>query len=129
MNTEIYANLNKGGISIRQNGKVQAVVAYAELTNVSFIVNRSGYERTIREQQRNVHAFARGSLQQVSEQVNSDTIEFLRSKYLRISYNPFRCEYFTCNGANIRCASKVIMVLTERKNERNRPLCELFLVE
>lgn len=129
MKTEIYANLNKGGVSIRQSGKVIGVLAYAELSDVCFVVNRSGYERAIRENQRNVHAFARGTLGETSENVSEQTIAALRARYLQVKYNPFRSDKFTVNGQAIDKASKVIMVITERRNERNKLLCEMFLVE
>ena len=129
MKTEIYANLNKGGVSVRQSGKVIGVLAYVELTDVMFVVNRSGYERTIQENQRNVHAFGRGTLGETSENVSEQTIAALRASYPQVKYNPFRSNQFTVNGEPIDKASKVIMVITERTNERNKKLCEMFLVE
>ena len=130
MKQEIYANLNKGGVSVREDGKVTGCYGEVVMQNVSFIVRKSGYEQTIREGQRNVHAFAKGEIiQKATIAPSIDSLNSLRASYPRIQYNPFRSDKFTCNGKPIDSAKSVIMVLTERKNERNKQLCEMFLVE
>lgn len=129
MKQEIYANLNKGGVSVRENGKVQFIAGYVVMANAEFVVQRSGYERTIKEKQRNVHAFARGTIvAECRDNPTQQQLDNLRAKHPRITYNPFRSDKFTCNGKPISAAAVVIMVVTERKNDKGKTLCEMFLI-
>jgi len=129
MKQEIYANLNKGGVSVREGGKVQFIAGSVIMENVEFVVQRSGFERTIREGQRNVHAFARGTI--IAECRSNPTqteLNQLRANYPRVQYNPFRSDKFTVNGKSISSAAIVKMVVTERKNDKGKTLCEMFLI-
>lgn len=62
---EVYRNLHRGGLSIRQNGKVVAHTEpgeYIELFMAEMIVQKGGRERVIREGKKNVHAWIQGHL-------------------------------------------------------------------
>lgn len=130
MRVEIYANLNRGGVSIRQMGKVIGCAALVRLTDVTFKITRpSEQKRAIAQNCRNVHAVAQGALcEQSQEKIKKEDLEKLRRTYKRVRYNPFRCEYFTVDGEKIEEAAEVVMVLGDLKNEKNRPLCEMFLI-
>jgi|AntDeeMinimDraft_6_1070357.scaffolds.fasta_scaffold04091_1 hypothetical protein len=65
---DIYRNLNNGKLSIksRRTKDYGIVIGYADtvcLKNVEFVVWESSRKRVIREERKNVHAFARGMLQ------------------------------------------------------------------
>ena len=58
----VFKNLTHGCYSILQNGKLKASARQVLLRDVEFKVRESGRQRMIREQRRNVHAFAVGHL-------------------------------------------------------------------
>jgi hypothetical protein len=58
--TEVYWNLHKHCFSVRERGRVVAHVNHVALRNAHFVVQRSGYERTVREKVKCVHAWVRG---------------------------------------------------------------------
>jgi hypothetical protein len=111
-NARIYWNLNRDCVSIQTQcpaTKKYKVIGYARsvlMANVSFVVSESGRQRAIRDGQRNVHAFAVGTL------VAADWIEnktalpidwngaavYAEKHTRRISYNPFRGPDFTIDG-------------------------------
>ena len=62
MRVEIYFNLHKKVFSMRHKGKVIAHVCNAMLKNVTYVVQPAGRARVLRENKKNVHAFARGEL-------------------------------------------------------------------
>lgn len=129
MKARIYANLNKGLISIKQKTVVDHV-SVCEMINVKFIVNPAGCRTTIEQGQRNVHAFAAGTITHTSKtEYTLEQLNALRSQFKRISYNPFRSDRFEIDGKPIEKARKVLMVKTELKSEDNRVLCQLFLIE
>ena len=129
MKQEIYANLNKGGVSVREDGKVTGCYGKVIMRNVRFKVTPSGHRTVIETGQRNVHATAIGQIDLKADAPSLAELTQLRATYPRITYNPFRSNQFTCNGKPIDSAKSVIMVLTERRNDRNKQLCEMFLVE
>jgi len=109
MNVRIYWNLNKDCVSI-QDAKTRKVIGYAKsvlLENVSFVVSEANRQRAIRDKQRNVHAYACGTLTAadwIENKTNSpitwngaDTAKLNR----RVSYNPFRAATFTIDNAPI----------------------------
>ena len=59
---DVYRNLHKGGWSIRSKGIVCAHAQVVMLHEVHFVVQPAGRKRAQESNQRNVHAFARGTL-------------------------------------------------------------------
>jgi len=57
---EVYKNVTRKCLSIRQGGRVVLHTDYICLKNVVYKVSQVGRERVIREQKKNVHAFTRG---------------------------------------------------------------------
>lgn len=92
---EIYRCLNRKGVifSVRQNGKVVAHTSKIILKDCELIVNKSGKQRSIQTQERNVHAFIKGVIGEY------DDIK-LTFSYL-IKYNPFSLENFVINGKEV----------------------------
>ncbi len=59
---EIYWNVRKGCWSIRQSGKVVRHTGSLLLSEVDLIVREKGRQRTLKQQRKNVHAWAKGYL-------------------------------------------------------------------
>lgn len=89
MEVEVYFNLHKKVWSVR-NRKTRKVIlhlANVNLSNVQFIVSESGRQRVLREQRKNVHAFARGILE------SNCPLKSLK-KYRQAYYNPYKTKHF-----------------------------------
>lgn len=98
---QVYRNLNKPGVvySLR-DAKTGRVVGYGSdvlLSNVKFRVRQGGRERVLREQRKNVHAFAEGdlveidspSLGRMARQFEADL-----GPWQQIRYNPYKYSSF-----------------------------------
>jgi len=58
----VFKNWKHGCYNIIQNGRLEASAKQVRLIDVEFRVRESGRERMLRDQRRNVHAFAIGHL-------------------------------------------------------------------
>jgi len=58
----VFKNLKVGCYSIMQKGVIRASAKQVRLADVTFRVREAGRQRMLREQRRNVHAFAVGHL-------------------------------------------------------------------
>lgn len=96
----VYRNLHKECYSLRQDGKVFAHQRYVHLVGgnfeAGFRVNKKGRDRVLREQQKNVHAFAFGLTSGGSE--NDAFFAYqnarLEGKLVAVTYNPYKAGYF-----------------------------------
>lgn len=59
---EVYLNTHATAWSVRAKGKVIGHANYVALHNVSFVVQQGGRLRSIKDGQKNVHAWAKGEL-------------------------------------------------------------------
>jgi hypothetical protein len=59
---EAYRNLRRGGYSLRQRGRVVAHADAVMLLDATFVVQKSGWKRSLRERRRNVHAWVKGKV-------------------------------------------------------------------
>lgn len=124
-NVWIYWNLNRDCVSVQYDGKVIGYAKSVIIENVTFKIRESGRQRAIRDGQRNVHAFAIGTL------VAADWIENKKALPIawngidsdaaklhtrRVKYNPFRGPDFTIDGVAI--ASIPSMFLTGNKQTK-----------
>ena len=83
---KVYFNLHKKLWSV-QDAKSRLVIAHLDevsLRDVEFKVSEAGRQRVLKEQRKNVHAFAVGTLDETSQ-------EGLKH---RVSYNPYRFGHF-----------------------------------
>jgi len=97
----VYRNLTAGDWSVQRkvelgDGKlgwrVRGHVAAVELVDVKFHVGKSGRERVLREQCKNVHAWLEGSIDLL------DMDAFPYGDADRVAYNPYRAGTFTMGG-------------------------------
>lgn len=85
---DLYRCLNRKGFtfSVRQGGKVVGHTSDIVLKNCELIVNKSGKQRCITSQTRNVHAFVRGTIGTREDIENS--FSFI------LNYNPYNDKNF-----------------------------------
>jgi hypothetical protein len=81
----VYRNLHKKCYSIKQNNKVIAYASDFILNDCSFIVRKSGRDLVLKTNQKNVHAFVKGFLDQDLNSIEIKT---------KIIYNPYKYPYF-----------------------------------
>ena len=98
----VYRNLNcpKGQnkkYSIKQNGLVIGHTNELILWNVEFKVSKSGRARVIKEQRKNVHAYAKGMISQITHEE-----DLIFNK--KIIYDPYLSENFLCDSEVINKA-------------------------
>jgi hypothetical protein len=81
---EVYWNLHRKVWSIRDRRTRRVVCHAAGLTldDVTFVVSAAGNARVRREGRKNVHAFARGRLADLSGMPDDDSVE--------VTYNPYK---------------------------------------
>ena len=95
--TEVYWNLHKHCFSVRERGRVVAHVDHVTLVNAHFVVQRSGYERTVRERVRCVHAWVRGEVTKIPNTASCTQA--------LVTYNPFRADHFQVSATGERIDS------------------------
>lgn len=89
---EVYRNLNSGLLSVRQKNLIVFYTDKIQLTNVKLVVREAGRATALRTKRRNVHAFAKGYINEMELSFSSDKILY---------YNPFRVEGFVDENCNI----------------------------
>jgi len=103
MKCYVYRNLNKGGYSILVEGKVVDWREELCLIDVVFRVRQGGRQRVCKEKQKNVHAFAIGTLIEIPCLVTKNMS--------KVSYNPYKNKNFVIEGTDqmVVESSKVIL--------------------
>ncbi len=88
----VFRNWKRGCYSIMQDGRIHASASQVRLGDVQFVVRESGRQRMLREQSRNVHAYAVGVL---VDYVHPDEDRRLAGLGGRaVHYDPRRCAAF-----------------------------------
>jgi hypothetical protein len=100
----IYRNLHTGGFSIKLRGRVVDRDNFFIGENVTFKVNELGRQRVIREKRKNVHAYSVAERYTFADRRDADLVDSLPV----ITYNPYTAAYFTCNGAPITYARRIL---------------------
>ena len=83
--TEVYWNLHKGGYSVRERGRVIAHVDHVVLRDARFVMQRGGWERTVRERVKRVHAVVRGELVEADKPMDGS---------VAVTYSLYRADHF-----------------------------------
>jgi hypothetical protein len=114
---EVYFNLHKQCLSMRPMGGKVSHISVVILDDVTFAVQPAGNARVRAEGKKNVHAFVRGVpcfviLQGMPNDSDYTFTNMDRQGYRRISYNPYKSDYFyfVDNGERIDKASQVVMI-------------------
>jgi hypothetical protein len=102
--TEVYWNLHKHCFSVRERGRVIRHTDHVTLRNAHFVVQRSGYERTVREKVRCVQAWVRGEVTEASEGLSGPTAF--------VTYNPYRADHFQVRATGERIDSAPLVAFS-----------------
>jgi|UniRef100_UPI004047975D hypothetical protein len=101
MKADIYYNLHKHCLSVRHKGLVVNHTQEIALENVKFVVSQAGRKRVLEEKRKNVHAFVRGEIREMS----------FADRYAWghvVKYNPYKYSSFVDeNGTPVKGAKKV----------------------
>ena len=94
---KVYWNLHHKCFSVQQDGLVKAHLNRVYLHDVEFRVSESGRQRVIREQRKNVHAYAVGTME--------GKVDLWSLNPVKVSYNPYKSGTFvTKDGGSIHSA-------------------------
>jgi hypothetical protein len=103
---DVYRNLLHKCVSVRQRGKVIARAQNTVMTNVEFRVRPAGVERIRRRNEREVIAYARGTVTQLCD----DTAPAIPANARRVCFNPFQHSTFVLDdGTPVHRADVLIM--------------------
>lgn len=86
---DVYRNLNRKGkvYSVRQEGVVVGHATAICISNVEFVVNKSGKERAMKTKTRNVHAFIRGFYTEMPNKKSKDENRVFYSPFAAIGFH------------------------------------------
>ena len=108
----VYFNLHRRLWSVRQRGKVVGHAAHLVLRDVEWVVQPSGRERVRREGRKNVHAYGKGWITNVS---------LFDGMEQAVRYNPYELETFvTGNNTPLRTSQFAVFTLVAGAY-RNQP--------
>lgn len=94
----VFRNLKHGCYSIMQRGVIKASARQVRLHDVEFRVREAGRQRMLREQRKNVHAFAVGRLVDFVHAGDTRSIEPMAGR--RAIYDPYRFPCFVDRETN-----------------------------
>ena len=103
MRVQVYYNLHKKCLSVRQRGKVIDHVSMISLQGATFHVQPAGRKRVIKEKRKNVHAYVSGERVAVASYDGSSE---------RITYNPYKNKTFVSVETGLPVHKKGIVTIT-----------------
>jgi hypothetical protein len=111
MRVEVYWNLHKKCWSVRHKGKVIKHCSCIRLRDVQWVVQPGGQARVRKQGRKNVHAFARGTLQRFDQALDCHRDEGYQS-CIELRYNPYINDSFVCAARKIPIAQSRFATLT-----------------
>ncbi len=108
----VFKNLKHGCYTIMQDGRVRASAKQVRLLDVEFRVRESGRLRMVREQRRNVHAFAVGQLSDYVHPSESRCLEWLSGR--GVYYDPYRYAFFVDRETSVPVESARVAQFDEQ---------------
>ena len=103
MRVQVYYNLHKKCLSVRQRGKVIDHVSMISLQGATFHVQPAGRKRVLKEKRKNVHAYVSGERVAVASYDSSSE---------RITYNPYKNKTFVSVETGLPVHKKDIVTIT-----------------
>ena len=90
-NVDVYRNLSQGCWSVkdRSDGRVIGRADAVIVTDATFVVQPAGRAKVLREGQKNVHAFVRGTLSDI-DIFNQECLSLPKE----VTYNPYKYDSF-----------------------------------
>jgi hypothetical protein len=95
MRVQVYYNLHKKRLSVRNKGKVIKHADIVALENVKFHVQPAGQAKVRREKRKNVHAYVAGDLMP-RQRIATNSVEVLDL----VKYNPYKNDFFVDEEGN-----------------------------
>lgn len=95
----VYWNLHKDCFSIAENGKPVRHATRVVLRDARFVVQRGGYEKTVAEHVKRVHAMVRGTV--VADEATGAGVA--------VTYNPYRADHFQVRATGARIDSAPVV--------------------
>lgn len=86
--SDVYYNLHRKCLSIRERGRVIAHAPRVLIRNAAFVVSEAGRQRVLRTGHKNVHAVVRGEI------VPDDNLIIPLDQAVQVRYNPRNHETF-----------------------------------
>lgn len=86
---QVYRNLHKNCLSVRQGGIVKCHAENVVLKDCKFIINKKGRNRVRKEKRKNVHAWVKGFVVDASE-----TWGMLPFEWEEAYYSPYTCDHW-----------------------------------
>lgn len=86
--SDVYFNLHRKCLSIRERGRVVAHAERVIIRNAAFVVSQAGRSRVLATGHKNVHAVVRGEI------VREAHPDVRLDEAIRVRYNPYRYETF-----------------------------------
>lgn len=111
MKAQVYMNLRTGKWSVRskETGRVVNHADQLVLHNARFVVREGGRQRTIKEGQKNVHAFIEGDVTAKDDIDATLTLARMQGQP-KARYNPYHYSSFVDDNDNpVKQASKVAL--------------------
>lgn len=87
MRVQVYYNLHKKRLSVRNRGKVIKHADIVALENVKFHVQPAGQAKVRKNKRKNVHAYVAGDLASKQSFSNAEELELVK-------YNPYKNDFF-----------------------------------
>ena len=111
---EVYRNLQKNCLAVRQGGIVKYHTNYVFLRDVKFTVSQAGRNRVLREKRKNVHAFIRGTLA-----IPKTLPKEIENQFTPVTYNPYKHHAFirTDTEYSVRTTEWVDMMIDDYIDE------------
>ena len=128
MQVDCYWNFRKKQWSILHKGKLLKHLSYVRLDNVQFIVRPGGRARVLRDNRKNVHAYARGKLMN-GEALGTGEILSWNTTVTSIRYNPYENETFVTVHDNTPVHHSDHAILTTTFNvtsNRHSPSVQIY---
>lgn len=110
-----YYNLHSSCWSHRLRGKVESHMQAAELLDVEFRVQPAGRARVLREQRKNVHAFAAALHFEPIPDGWLALIPGERAGWVEVGYDPYHAAHFYRKDTGERVAHAAHVILTESR--------------
>ena len=111
----VYFNLHKRVWSVRQSGIVIEHADQVFLKDVRLLVGKKGREKVVREQRKNVHAYASGYVCEPQDLPN------VPERISAITYNPYKNKTFVFKDNGKPCLNTEYV---EMRLENGRPILE-----
>lgn len=107
----VFKNPKHGCYSIMQNGRLRASAREVRLVDVEFRVREAGRQRMLREQRRNVHAFAVGTLCDYVHPGENRRLGDITGR--AVFYNPYRFASFVDSETQTPVTSAAVVQFDE----------------